>query len=113
MFTNIRRRLVILNTIVFLLVFSILGIWLYVHMQYQLYHDTDEIMVQAQKRAQASRIPSELLQSNDLDPENDEKITYLFWSDQNEFLGQTPQQSFPWIWLVCSKINQTHRPFGR
>ncbi|KJD45447.1 sensor histidine kinase [Paenibacillus terrae] len=95
MFTNIRRRLVILNTIVFLLVFSILGIWLYVHMQYQLYHDTDEIMVQAQKRAQASRIPSELLQSNDLDPEHDEKITYLFWSDQNEFLGQTPQQSFP------------------
>ncbi|MDQ0495923.1 sensor histidine kinase [Paenibacillus brasilensis] len=95
MFTNIRRRLVILNTVVFLLVFSILGTWLYIHMQYQLYHDTDEVMVQAQKRFQFSRNPAELLQSNDLDPEHDEKIIYLFWSAQNVFLGQMPRQSFP------------------
>ncbi|MET3211242.1 UNVERIFIED_CONTAM: UPF0716 family protein affecting phage T7 exclusion [Paenibacillus sp. PvR008] len=72
MFTNIRRRLVILNTVVFLLVFSILGFWLYAHMQYQLFRDTDEIMEQAQKRVPFSHNPLELLQSNDLDPEHDE-----------------------------------------
>lgn len=97
MFTSIRRRLVILNTVVFLLVFVILGTWLYVHMQYQLYHETDEVMEQAQKRVLYSDNPAELLEYDNLgsDYDYDDKITYLFWSAPNKFLGQLPKQSFP------------------
>lgn len=97
MFINIRRRLVILNTAVFLLVFSILGTWLYFHMQYQLYHDTDEVMIQTQKRVLYSDNPAELLKYDHLGSEYDydDKITYLFWSAPNKFLGQLPRQSLP------------------
>jgi two-component system sensor histidine kinase CiaH len=94
MFNNIRRRLVILNTVVFLLVLTVLSSLLYVHMRYRLFHDTDEILKQAENRIQSFHNQAELLRSDYPDPQQDERTTYLFWNAQGQLIGQSPKQSF-------------------
>jgi two-component system sensor histidine kinase CiaH len=94
MFNNTRRRLVILNAAVFLLLLSILSSLLYVHMRYRLFHDTDEILNQAEHRIQSFHNISELLRSDHPDPQQDERTTYLFWDAQGQLIEQVPKQSF-------------------
>lgn len=94
MLTSIRRRLVILNAAVFLLVLAVLSTILYFHMQYRLLHDTDEILNEAKARIQSLHDPSQQLKSNELDPEQDDKITYLFWDAHGQLVRQLPQKSF-------------------
>lgn len=95
MFNKTRRRLVILNAAVFLLVLSVLSSLLYVHMRYRLYHDTDEILKLAEHRIQSFHNISELLRSDGPDPQQDERTTYLFWNAQGQLIGELPKQSFP------------------
>jgi two-component system sensor histidine kinase CiaH len=94
MFNNIRKRLVILNATVILLVLSILSSLIFFHIRYRFNHDTDEILKQAQIRLQAHNNLSELLRSSHPDPQQDEKSTYLFWGSHGELIGQLPNQSF-------------------
>jgi two-component system sensor histidine kinase CiaH len=94
MFNNIRRRLVILNALVFLLVLTLLSSLLYVHMRFRLFHDTDEILKKAENRIHFSHNLSELLRSDHPDPQQDERTTYLFWNAQGQLIGQLPKQSF-------------------
>ncbi|MBW7452726.1 sensor histidine kinase [Paenibacillus sepulcri] len=94
MFNNIRRRLVILNAVVFLLVLTILSSLLYVHMRYRLFHDTDEILKLAETRIQSSHNLSELLRSGHPEPEQDERTIYLFWNAHGQLIGQLPTQAF-------------------
>jgi two-component system sensor histidine kinase CiaH len=94
MFNNIRRRLVILNALVFLLVLTLLSSLLYVHMRFRLFHDTDEILKKAENRIHSSHNLSELLRSDHPDPQQDERTTYLFWNAQGQLIGQLPKQSF-------------------
>jgi two-component system sensor histidine kinase CiaH len=94
MFNNIRRRLVILNALVFLLVLILLSSLLYVHMRYRLLHDTDEILKQAENRIQSFHNLSELLRSDHPDPHQDERTTYLIWNAQGQLIGQSPKQAF-------------------
>ncbi|MNH83203.1 Alkaline phosphatase synthesis sensor protein PhoR [compost metagenome] len=94
MLNSTRRRLVILNAAVFLFVLAVLSTILYFHMQYRLLHDTDEILNEAKARIQSLHDPSQQLKSNELDPEQDDKITYLFWDAQGQLVRQLPQKSF-------------------
>lgn len=94
MFNHIRRRLVILNTVVFLLVLTVLSSLLYVHMRFRLFHDMDEILEQANSRIQSVYSLEELLESPHTDPQQDERTTYLFWDHKGRLLGQSPRQSF-------------------
>jgi two-component system sensor histidine kinase CiaH len=94
MFNNIRKRLVILNAAVFLLVLTILCSLLYVHMRFRLFHDTDEILKKAENRIQTFHNLSELLRSDHPDPQQDERTSYLFWNAQGQLIGQLPKQSF-------------------
>jgi two-component system sensor histidine kinase CiaH len=94
MFNKTRRRLVILNAAVFFLFLSVLSSLLYVHMRYRLFHDTDEILKQAEHRVQTYHNLSELLRSNDRDPQQDERTTYLFWNVHGQLIGQVPKLSF-------------------
>jgi two-component system, OmpR family, sensor histidine kinase CiaH len=94
MFNNTRRKLVILNAAVFLLLLSVLSSLLYVHMRYRLFHDTDEILKQAEHRIQSFHNISELLRSDHPDPQQDERTTYLFWNAQGQLIEQVPKQSF-------------------
>ncbi|WP_434748446.1 sensor histidine kinase [Paenibacillus amylolyticus] len=94
MFNQTRHRLVILNTVVFLMVLSVLSTLLYVHMRFRLFHETDEILMQAQKRVQSMHSAGELLQPSLADPEQDEQTTYLIWNQEGQLLGQSPPQSF-------------------
>ncbi|WEK54415.1 MAG: HAMP domain-containing sensor histidine kinase [Candidatus Cohnella colombiensis] len=94
MFNNIRRKLVIVNAVVFLLVITVLSSLLYIHMRYRLSHDMDEMMRQAETRVQSYHNLSELLRSNYSDPQQDERTTYLFWNEQGQLIGQLPAQSF-------------------
>ena len=61
MFREIRRRLVIVNSAVLLLVLAALGAVLYLHMQYRLYHDMDEILHLSESRIRTVRHLNELL----------------------------------------------------
>jgi two-component system sensor histidine kinase CiaH len=94
MFNNIRRRLVILNAVVFLLILTLLSSLLLVHMRYRLFHDTDEILKNAESRIQSYHNPSELLRTDHPDPQQDERTTYLFWNSQGQLIGQLPKQSY-------------------
>jgi two-component system sensor histidine kinase CiaH len=94
MFNDIRRKLVILNAAVFLLVLTVLSSLLYVHMRYRLSHDMDEILRQAENRIQSYHNLSELVRSDHTDPQQDERTTYLFWNAQGQLIGQLPTRSF-------------------
>nr|WP_145405773.1 ATP-binding protein [Paenibacillus xylanexedens] len=94
MFNQTRRRLVMLNTVVFLIVLSVLSSLLYVHMRFRLFHEVDEILQQAQKRIQSMYSVKALLQPSPGDPEQDEQTTYLIWNPNRQLLGQSPPQSF-------------------
>jgi two-component system sensor histidine kinase CiaH len=106
MFNKTRRRLVILNAAVFFLFLSVLSSLLYVHMRYRLFHDTDEILKQAEHRVQTYHNLSELLRSNDRDPQQDERTTYLFWNAHGQLIGQVPKLSFS-LGTVDQFRNQT------
>jgi two-component system sensor histidine kinase CiaH len=94
MFNHIRRRLVILNAVVFLLILFVLSSLLYAHMRYRLYHEVDEILRMAESRLQSHHNLSELLRSNDQDSQKYERTTYLFWDARGQLIGQSPKQSF-------------------
>jgi two-component system sensor histidine kinase CiaH len=94
MFNSIRRRLVILNAVVFLLILTVLSSLLFVHMRFRLFHETDEILKKAENRIQTIHNPMELIRSDNLDPQQDERTTYLFWNAQGQLIGQFPKQSF-------------------
>ncbi|UPK44241.1 sensor histidine kinase [Paenibacillus pabuli] len=111
MFNHIRRRLVILNTVVFLLVLTVLGSLLYVHMRFRLLHDMDEILEQAKLRIQSFYSLSELLESANSDPQQDERTTYLFWDHEGRLLGQMPRQSFtPETAILFQHLAEVHSP---
>lgn len=111
MFNHIRRRLVILNTVVFLLVLTVLGSLLYVHMRFRLLHDMDEILEQAKLRIQSFYSLSELLESANSDPQQDERTTYLFWDHEGRLLGQMPRQSFtPETASLFQHLAEVHSP---
>ncbi|NBD25008.1 sensor histidine kinase [Paenibacillus glycinis] len=95
MFAKIRKKLVVVNATVILIVLALLSTLIYAHMRYRLYHDTDEILKLAQARIQSFADLSALLQSGRPDPAQDETTTYLFWNRQGKLIGQMPQQSFP------------------
>ncbi|WNQ12828.1 ATP-binding protein [Paenibacillus aurantius] len=95
MFARTRRRLVLLNAAVFLLILTVFSSWLYVHMRYRLFHETDEILGKAKERLESLRNPSEFLRGDHLDPGQDENTVYLFWNAKGELIGQQPKLSFP------------------
>ncbi|PYE44395.1 sensor histidine kinase [Paenibacillus barcinonensis] len=94
MFNQTRRRLVMLNTVVFLIVLSVLSALLYAHMRFRLLHEIDEILQQAQKRVQSMHSVEALLQPALGAPEQDEQTTYLIWNHDQQLVGQSPPQSF-------------------
>lgn len=94
MFNKIRRRLVILNAVVFLLVLSVLSSFLYLNMRYRLFRDTDELLSQAKAQIKTFHDLEELLRSDETNSQQDERTTYLFWNPQGELIGQSPRQSF-------------------
>lgn len=111
MFNHIRRRLVILNTLVFLLVLTLLSSLLFVHMRFRLLHDMDEILEQAKLRIQSVYNLSELLESSHPAPQQDERTTYLFWDKAGQWLGQSPPQSLtPEIASTIQHLAEMHSP---
>lgn len=83
-----------MNTAVFLLVLAVLSTILYFHMQYRLLHDTDEALAEAKERIHSIQDPAQQVKSNELDPEQDDTITYLFWGAQGQLIRQLPEKSF-------------------
>ncbi|MBB6674450.1 sensor histidine kinase [Cohnella nanjingensis] len=94
MFRNIRRRLVIVNASVLLLVLATLGAALYLNMQYRLYHDIDEILQQSKSRIRSVRHLDELIHSDLRQLQQDERTTYLFWDAKGALIGQLPERTF-------------------
>ncbi len=97
--------MVVLNAAVFLLILVVLSTLLYLHMRYRLFHESDEVLKQAEKRIQSVHNLAEWLQSDSPDPQQDEKTTYLFWDAQGRLIGQAPKQS-----LSSSIANQFRTP---
>lgn len=93
MFNHTRRRLAVLNAAVLLLVLALMSSLLYVHMRQRLYHDTDEVLQQSKSRILSFRKLGELIRFSHLDPQQDEKTTYLFWDAQGKLTGQSPRLS--------------------
>lgn len=83
----------LLNAAVLLLVLSVLGASLYVHMRGRLFHETDEALKQAITRIQSEHNLSEMLLNDRPDGDRDEKMTYLFWNPNGELTRQSPSQS--------------------
>ncbi|WP_336787733.1 sensor histidine kinase [Paenibacillus sp. MMO-177] len=94
MFNHTRRRLAVLNAAVFLLVLVLMSSLLYVHMRQRLYHDTNEVLQQSMSRIRSFHKLEELIRSSHLDPQQDERTTYLFWDEQGRLIGQSPRLSF-------------------
>ncbi|UQZ81004.1 Alkaline phosphatase synthesis sensor protein PhoR [Paenibacillus konkukensis] len=94
MFKDTRRRLVILNTVVFLIILCLLSSLFYWHMKSRLFHETDEILHQAEKRIHSYRNLNDLLRSDRADLQKDERTVYLFWDAQGQLVGQSPKQAF-------------------
>jgi two-component system sensor histidine kinase CiaH len=93
MFNQTRRRLVILNSVVFLLVLVCFSVLLYVHMEFRLFHQSDEALTQVEQRIQNMRI-EDMLRSTHPEPEMDRRTTYLFWNARGELIDQLPKYSF-------------------
>lgn len=93
MFNRTGRRLALLNAAVLLLVLSVLGASLYVHMRGRLLHETDEALKQARNRIQSDPNLSELLRSDLPVEDRDDRIMYLFWDPGGELAGQSPAGS--------------------
>ncbi|RED54726.1 sensor histidine kinase [Cohnella lupini] len=94
MFNSVHKRLVLLNVLVIVIVLAFLSSLLYAHMRYRLFHDTDEMLKQAELRLQQFDNLSSILQTNHPDSQQDERTTYLFWKSNGELIGQLPMRSF-------------------
>ncbi|WP_051505033.1 sensor histidine kinase [Paenibacillus durus] len=84
-----------MNATVFLLVFAVLGVLLYIHMQYRLLHETDESLLQAKSRIQSMNTTHDLLKPQKPDQEQDDRIAYLFWDANGQPAGQITLKAFP------------------
>ncbi|MFD1175450.1 sensor histidine kinase [Paenibacillus puldeungensis] len=95
MFNNTRRKLALLNTLVFLLILAILGTLLYVHMRYRLIHEVDENLTSAKHQIESSSDTSDYLPMNQQQSDDrDEKTCYLLWDAEGHLLAQFPQKAF-------------------
>lgn len=95
MFNSTRKKLALLNTLVFLLILAILGTLLYVHMRYRLIHEVDENLTSLKHQIESSSDTSDYL-PKDQPPsdDRDEKTCYLLWDAEGHLLAQFPQMSF-------------------
>jgi two-component system sensor histidine kinase CiaH len=92
MFKQTRRRLALINSLVFFLIFIAFCILLYVHMQSHLFRQADEALLTAESRVQHARL-EDMLRANHPEPQTDRQTIYLFWNSQGELVEQTPRQA--------------------
>jgi len=94
MFRTLRIRLVALNAAVLLLVLSVLCSWLYAHMRYRLFRETDEMLRMAESRMHAHH-NQERPRPDHAEPEPDDRTIYLFWDAEGRLAGMQPDQAIP------------------
>ena len=91
MFNKTKRKLVILNALVFFILQNAFGALIYFYMQYSLYHQVDRSILE--KSTHLLREKEKI--GTELNPEHEEnrRLVYLLWEKQSKLYQELPKNS--------------------
>lgn len=109
MFKKIRRRLVLLNALVFFIFLCGFGVAIYFYANYRLLgqvdHDLNELATHFQKEQINNILHAEVDER-----ESDQHVVYLIWNKNNQLIREIPEDAFTPSDLTAIQTNLTKLP---